>query len=158
MRRELLIAGLGLAALLLICWWAARLLYPPQHELKTSGWWKESPPPAPEPFEPPQPEPVEDEPLLVPVPDLKKVHVCCCGLDGYGPCTEHTMSQVAARQHALRHDWDLFHRSCATAKDEAWALEQVLLRPDQVHRNTRNRLAMSDRAAWRQRSEAEAGQ
>lgn len=97
----------------------------------------------PEPFEPPEP---EDEDL-----PLARIPVCCCE-NRYGDCINARMVREAARLHAIRHSHDLIGRGCASATEEDAALARMLLRPEQIEVNPRERLAMADRGAYRLRA------
>jgi hypothetical protein len=110
-----------------------------------------SPSPSPTPLsDTPAPEPspwIEDHDLP-PVPHLTPV--CHC-VPAYGACVDQLMVREAARLHAIGHEHDLIGRRCADATEEEQALRRVLRRPERVEANTAATLAMSDRAAYRER-------
>ena len=142
-KRELLIVGVGLAALLLTAWCTSRLLYPPPVE-PTPVATPTPPPPIPEPM--PTPPPEEPETPLV----RQKVLVCCYGLVGYGAGYEDLMVSKAAAGHFAAHAHDLAGR-CPSESDEDAALRRVLQRPAAIGAFGRATVSKADRAAYRER-------
>ena len=122
----------------------------PPEDRHYSGTLQPGPTPTPEPFEPPDPEPVEDDPMLAQQPRLRVMNVCHCPTP-YGPCSNVAMPVAIAMQFHREHWHDLIDMQCASERAEDWHLFRILLRPDGVHYFTRNRLAMADRAARRER-------
>lgn len=157
MKRELLIAGVGLVGLLGVSWFAARNLYPPLEEPAIV----QPPPTQPEPFEPPAPDPEEDEP---PIAAPKLLPMCCYGAREavYGPGTNLRLSWVDQQGHAMNfpphddgevygHTHDLYGMACPSQRAEDYWLGRILLWPERLHFNSRARLIMADRAARRER-------
>ena len=122
MKREFLIAGLGLFALLMLAWCSARMLYPPHVE----PTWEPTPSPAatarptPPPAEDPDPDEEEETPLVV--------AWCHCG-SPYGPCAtlKRTWTQVAlGHENAETHSHD-YEGRCLTPEQEDERLARILV-------------------------------